>query len=85
VPLVAGTGKYISTYAGEDVRPTPSFIGGPVDTSLSFGSADKASDAIFELLAPPAGEQDYRVGVIACYKKFGEKPTVSIKNRVDLI
>ncbi|HET8575179.1 MAG TPA: IMP cyclohydrolase [Candidatus Paceibacterota bacterium] len=80
VELVSGKGMYISTYAGDDVRPAPSFLGDPLLVDISFGSADIAARSIFDLLTPPAGGEDYRVGVIACYKKFGEEAKCSILN-----
>lgn len=83
IPLVSGKGSFISTYAGEDTKIAPSFEGEPVTVNLSFGSCDKAAQAIFDLFAPKNGEADYRVSVIACYKKLGEEPRVSILNKLN--
>lgn len=82
VPFETGTGRFISTYIGEDVRPTPSFRGEPVPVSLNFGSAKKAAKAVFDALTPPKGEMDYRVGVIAVYMNENERPEIAIVNRI---
>lgn len=82
VPFEAGTGMYISTYIGEDVRPTPSFRGEPLPVELNFGSAKKAAKAVFDALTPPKDEMDYRVGVIAVYMKENQRPEVVIVNRI---
>lgn len=78
-----GGGMYISTYTGEDVKPTPSFSGNPVPVGLAFGSASAAAQAVFDALMPPDGQPDYRVGVIAVYKKPHENAVIVIKNRLD--
>lgn len=82
VPFESGKGFFISTYAGPDLKPTPSFAGGPIVIELEFGSARLAAQNLFKLLAPFVGEIDYRVGVVALYKKFGEEPEIAIVNRV---
>ncbi|MES2014542.1 MAG: IMP cyclohydrolase [Patescibacteria group bacterium] len=80
--LESGKGAFVSTYIGADVKPTPSFSGEPVAVPLNFGSAKVAAETVFNSFTPPKGEMDYRVGVIAVYKKIGEKPEISIVNRI---
>lgn len=83
IPLIPGQGKYIATYSGEDIRPTPSFEGDPINILCNFGSAENAVETIFNLLKPQHSDfPDYRVSVIAYYKKFGEIPIISIKNKI---
>lgn len=82
LPLESGKGAFISTYIGADVKPTPSFSGEPLSVSLHFGSAKAAAQAVFDSFTPPSGEMDYRVGVIAVYKKIGEQPEIAIVNRI---
>jgi IMP cyclohydrolase len=83
IPLIPGQGKYIATYSGEDIRPTPSFEGYPINILCNFGSAENAVETIFNLLKPQHSDfPDYRVSVIAYYKKFGEIPIISIKNKI---
>lgn len=79
------SGFFISTYEGEDTKPTPSFSGDPRAVVLNFGSANIAVTAVYDRLAPPAGKVDYRVGVIALYKKLGQPVEVAIMNRVDVV
>lgn len=82
VKLESGKGFYIGTYEGGDVKPTPSFPGDPVAVPLDFGSAGAAAQSIFDSYAPPKSEMDYRVGIIAVYKKFQEVPEIAIVNRL---
>ncbi|MFA5876980.1 MAG: IMP cyclohydrolase [Candidatus Paceibacterota bacterium] len=77
-----GVGSYIGTYIGDDVKPTPSFAGDPISVPLTFGSAKNAAKGIFDLYAPKVGQLDYRVGVIAIYKKLGEQAEIAIVNRI---
>lgn len=81
VPLENGHGKFISTYEGGDVKPTPSFSGDPLAFPLNFGSAKKAAQAVFDALSPGKGEEDYRVGTFALYITEGEAPDIAIVNR----
>lgn len=82
VTFEEGKGLFISTYRGEDARPALSFPGEPVPVALLFGSARAAAKAIFDAFSPPVGAPDYRVGVVAVYKKLGEKPEIAIVNRL---
>ena len=75
-----GTGYYISTYRGDDVKPTPSFSGEPVHLAFSYNSAAEAAKALSASLAPARGETDYRVAFIAVFKALGKEPEVSILN-----
>ncbi len=83
VPFEEGKGLFVGTYEGDDVKPTPSFPGDPLPVSLNFGSTHAAAKAVFDSYAPPAGGLDYRVGIIAVYKKPGLAPEIAIINRVD--
>jgi hypothetical protein len=81
VPLEAGQGAFISTYGGDDVKPTPSFSGNPVSVGLEFGSAKNAANALFKALAPKLGQSDYRIGIIAIYFTLDGEPEVAIVNK----
>jgi IMP cyclohydrolase len=81
VPLTDGMGSYIATYAGEDIRPTPSFAGGPLSFPLGFGSAQDAAKSLYDALAPSASRGDYRIGVLAAYKKPGVEAELALINR----
>jgi IMP cyclohydrolase len=81
VSLEEGKGMFISTYIGDDVKPTPSFAGNPLPVVLQFGDEKKAARAVFDALTPPKGETDYRVGCIAVYIKNGETKTAIVNNK----
>lgn len=81
VPLESGTAQFISTYRGEDVKPTPSFSGDPTPCELNFGDAQKAAKALFEALSPKSDQTDYRVGVVAIYFTGNGTPEIAIVNR----
>jgi IMP cyclohydrolase len=74
--LEDGVGHFISTYAGADVRPTPSFVGDPVRVSLDFGSPGVAAMAVFDALTP-----EYRVGVVSVAYD-GQAREVAICNKL---
>lgn len=76
-----GKGMFISTYGGEDVKPTPSFSGDPLPVQLNFGDEKTAVRAVFDALTPPKGEMDYRVSCIAVYIKNGETKTAIVNNK----
>lgn len=82
VSFEEGKGFYVGTYIGEDVKPTPAFAGDPLTVDLKFGSPEGAAQAVFDAFAPKEGALDYRVGVIAVYKKHGAEPEIAIVNRI---
>ena len=83
VPFKTGEGLFISTYSGENVRPTPSFSGDPLSFPLNFGSPERAAKGLFAALAPAVGKDDYRVGCFALYKTSGQRTQISMVNRLD--
>lgn len=65
IPLVAGKGKMIATYAGEDKDPLPIFAEEPADIEIKEKRADDMAEAVYDALEPESGQKDYRVSV-AC-------------------
>jgi len=65
IPLIAGKGKMIATYGGENKDPLPAFTGEPIDIEISERKADNMAEAVYDALGPEAGKKDYRVSV-AC-------------------
>ena len=65
LPLAAGRGKLVSTYAGENANPLPSFAGEPVDVGLAEVTAVATAEAFYSALRPEGRPEDYRVAV-AC-------------------
>lgn len=84
VPLDSGEGMYISTYTGEDIKPTPSYKGEPVKVLLAHKNPEDAARALYNSLAPKNDSPDYRVGVLAVFKKSGQDPRASIINRIEI-
>jgi IMP cyclohydrolase len=81
VPQIAGAGSLISTYTGENANPLPSFTGEPKPVKIAWAAADEAAAGFYELLAPKAGGDDYRVTSAALYYSIDGHATVSVKNR----
>lgn len=65
IPLDEGRGWMISTYAGENIDPLPSFAGEPVPVKIPVSGAGDIAKVLYEGLRPPMQEKDFRVGV-AC-------------------
>lgn len=65
IPLIAGKGKMIATYRGENKDPLPTFTEEPVDIEIKEVKADDMAEAVYDALEPEAGKEDYRVSV-AC-------------------
>jgi IMP cyclohydrolase len=65
-PLIAGRGRLISTYAGENADPLPAFQGEPREIRFEGATARDTAEAVYGALGPAeAGERDFRVAV-AC-------------------
>ncbi len=62
VPLMSGQVQLITTYRGENVRPTPAFQGAPIVLDLEEGSTVQTfTQTLWEALAPQVGKDDLRV------------------------
>jgi len=66
-----GEGRMISTYAGENANPLPSFRGEPKILALSEPSAGAMAAAVYEALGPKRGNPDFRVAVACVYARAG--------------
>ena len=64
-PLVAGKGKMITTYTGENKKPLPSFRGKPVDVGIQGQKPERVAEAVYQALNPKKPGKDFRVAV-AC-------------------
>jgi IMP cyclohydrolase len=84
VPLISGQGKMITTYRGENIRPTPSFQDEPFSVEIDAHSAQDMTNAIYEALQPKAGREDLRVSVMSIYldQSTGHHD-IAIRNAVD--
>jgi IMP cyclohydrolase len=82
VPLVAGRGKLLATYAGQNRDPLPAFSGPPLDVGLSGGTADEVCGDVYRSLGPEAGGEDFRVAVMSLFRRRDtQEMSVSIINR----
>ena len=84
IPLIPGQGKMISTYAGENKDPLPSYTGLPEDVFLSESSAEDMAAAVYEAMKPKEGKHsDFRVSVACVYGDpiDNRQYTLSIVNR----
>ena len=84
VPLIAGKGKLIATYTGDNEKPLPSFYGEPLDVDLSFGSAEECVEAMYAALAPEVEQPDYRVSCACVFVNSKGSASAAVKNRHDL-
>jgi IMP cyclohydrolase len=64
-----GEGRMISTYAGENADPLPSFRGDPRILALSESTAEATAKAVFEALGPKSGGPDFRVAVACAFAR----------------
>lgn len=65
VVFAPGKGQLITTYRGENVRPTPSFQGSPIDVEFSESSLEALTQSVYGALAPKEGKDDLRVCVMS--------------------
>lgn len=64
VILTPQSASLITTYRGENVRPTPAFQGGPVSVELQHDSLTTLVQAVYDALAPQDKKEDLRVSVM---------------------
>ncbi len=77
-PLISGKGKSITTYAGPNVEPVPSFTGEPFDVELKGKTPEEIAEAVYEALKPEQGKDDFRVSVAVA---FQERDINNINNK----
>ena len=84
VPLNDGQGKFISTYAGPNIRPTPSFAGEPLDIDLFSDNPHELAESLYSACAPQAGAEDVRVSVVVVFQNIQTlKKKIAIINAAD--
>lgn len=64
VTLAPQKASLITTYRGENVRPTPAFQGGPLSVELEHNSLPALVQAVYDALAPKEAKEDLRVSVM---------------------
>lgn len=65
VPAHTPCALFISTYAGPNIRPTPSFVGDPYAITLPKGSIEEQAREIYNAFTPQKGAEDLRVSLVA--------------------
>jgi len=65
IPLKAGSGKWISTYEGNNENPLSPFRGEPIEVEIKENNPSNMAEAVYKALEPKAGKKDRRVAV-AC-------------------
>ncbi len=63
--LKPGQAYFISTYAGKNIKPTPSFTNDPILLEIDFQNCEDAAAQLYNRFAPPPNKPDLRVSVIA--------------------
>jgi len=87
IPLTAGKGKMIATYAGENKDPLPSFCEEPVNIEIEEEMADDMAEAVYNALEPEAGREDFRVSVACVFSSdlSSDKHEIYIINKHERI
>lgn len=76
---------FISTYAGPNVRPTPSFEGNPHELILPSGTIEEITWEFYNAFAPQPSQEDLRVSVVLLKtSKLTGVTQVNIINSVDV-
>ena len=75
-----GKAYFLSTYSGENIRPTPSFKKEPIQCDFSVLSLQEAVDDVYNYFAPKDNEDDLRVSVIGAHLE--DEPNIIIKNAI---
>ncbi len=83
--LSEDTAYFISTYEGPNVRPTPSFVGSPIQVRLAGENIEEIAKNIYNTFGPQAGGEDLRVSVVAIeLEDKGRDSQIHIVNTVDV-
>ncbi len=56
---------FLSTYSGENIKPTPSFNSEPILLEIDFKNAEDAAKQVYEYFMPKENKPDLRVSVMA--------------------
>ena len=72
VPLIRGSGKFLTTYAGSHKDPLRPFSGEPQDLGFAEPTARATAEAVYECLRPPVGGQDFRVAAACVFARVSD-------------
>jgi IMP cyclohydrolase len=84
VPLTAGRGRLLATYAGDRRDPLPAFEGPPAEVGLAGRSPQETAELVYDALGPWIYCEDLRVGVAVLFRQVRTgRMNVAIINRVE--
>lgn len=69
ISLIPGKGKTISTYAGPNIDPLPSFTGKPENVFLEKETAQETAQEVYQALKPKNPIKDFRVSVACIFSR----------------
>jgi len=69
IPLLAGRGKMIATYKGENREPLSSFQGEPLDVELEGKKAEEMAELVYQALASKNKKKDFRIAVACVFSR----------------
>lgn len=83
--LVAGQGKMVTTYEGENRDPVKSFSGEPLSLEIREKTGQGMAKAVYDALGPAGEKPDFRVAVACvCFSSLQKEDfEVSIINRCE--
>ncbi len=81
-----GIGRFIATYAGDNIDPLPSFYAYPTMLNIPWTDLSEATQAIYNALGPKESNNDFRVSVagVRFNSDLREFAEVCIINRHDI-
>ncbi|MFP4082427.1 MAG: IMP cyclohydrolase [Candidatus Aminicenantes bacterium] len=84
-PLVAGMGKALFTYKGDNREPLEPFSGEPLDLELNENNSRYTAEALYQALCPAEGGKDFRVAAACVFSSISERKShdVFIINRYE--
>lgn len=65
LPIQSEQALFISTYAGPNIRPTPSFLGKPISIEALKESPKQIAEYVYNAFGPLMSKEDLRVSVVA--------------------
>jgi IMP cyclohydrolase len=71
---------FLSTYAGPNTRPTPSFAGAPIQIEMVGGNIDELINEVDYAFEPGEGKADLRVAVVGVEMAMVGDVKIAIKN-----
>jgi len=82
LPIEQDRFYFLSTYAGPNIRPTPSFVGDPISVDMPSKTLEDMVTSVFDAWSPYDGGEDLRVSVVGLsFSEITQGVECCIKNR----